>query len=507
MKNPHRYLPLLLSFFIIITTIHADGTVRIGVTGEFPILHPLVYENPEAAILMPLVYDELIRYNDKTGETRNILAKDYTWSEDQLELTIKLRRNVRFHNGKLLDAGDVVYSLNRYKENMLAMRAKGFLSNLKRVDSPGSYTVRLVLEEPNASSLKYINDFQIVPEQRGDPVEIGTGPYRLKKREGRSIQLEKNESYFLGIPEIEKIELIVFDNFTQLWASLVKGEIDYTYLLLPEDYLEIKDREAFITYRILSRMCYMIAFNLENPLFQNSRVRRALNMAVDREAIVEKCLKGLGEVCHSPIYPESWAYDPEVRRLAYDPFRALEILAEEGWEDRDGDGILDKEGRPFRFSVLVDKGDTRKKLAIQYIRLYLAEIGIEMRPGFVERRDLITGHLIPRKFESVFAQFLAEDPDFNYTFWHSSEIEGGLNCFSYANPVVDRSLEEGQKTLDMKKRKEAYSRFQGAFAEDPPGILLFYPYSSFAANRKIKGIPFDTRDVFKTITEWRLSPN
>jgi peptide/nickel transport system substrate-binding protein len=97
------------------------------------------------------------------------------------------------------------------------------------------------------------------------------------------------------------------------------------------------------------------------------------------------------------------------------------------------------------------------------------------------------------------------DPDVNYMFWHSSQIENGLNCFSYKNEIVDSALVEGRKTFDLQKRKEIYNRFQEAFIEDPPGILLYYPFSLLAGSNKIQDIEIRPRDIFRTVNQWDIN--
>ncbi len=508
MYCPRRYSFLFFVLILLAHSICAEDVVRIGVTEKFKTLNPLVLENPEGFKILPIMYDELVQYNTKTAETRKILVRDIVWSADHLHLEMKLKDSVRCHDGKKLVPRDVIYTLQKYREAMRGDPLFNYFNNITNVEAIGDDKVRINFQEPNASSPFYLSYVLIAPFREGvsTPPEIGTGPFKLEKRKENVVFFQKNKHYFDKKPQIDEFQVIAYENFSQLWGALIKGETDFSYCLLPKDFNQLKDNPNFSTYKYLSSMCYMIAFSFEKDIFKNRELRKALNLAVDKEAIIKDCLDGMGVACDSPIYPDSWAYQDNVKGFGYDPAKALKMLNKCGWEDRDQDGVLEKDDKKLTFTILVDKGDTRKKIVVQRLTLYLAEIGVQVNAEFVDREELIKRYLVPRNFEAVFMQFRTQDPDFNYNFWHSSQIKNGFNCLSYKNEMVDLALGEGRKTFDLEKRKNAYARFQEAFMEDPPGILLFYPYEFLVANKKIKGIQPSSIDVLRTINHWSISP-
>ena len=507
MKSRWKYSCFLLLFLLLFPCTHAENVIRIGSISRFKVISPLATDNPEVFKILPLMYDELIRYDTTTGKIQNRLAEDIEWSEDHKKITMRLRKDIRFHDGRKFTAEDVVYSMNKRKE-LDNSPVYQYFDTVKSIKVTSPYKVELILEKPNASSAFYLDYMQLSPKcEPGEASpELGTGPFRLKEKHENMILLERNEDYFLNKPSIEQVRIISYENLAQLWAGLIKGEIDFSYFMWTEDYKQIQENPEFKTHKFLSSMCYMIAFNMEHEMFKDASLRKAMNFAVNKQELIKDCLEGLAFEARSPIYPESWAFKKDIGGFEYQPHKALGILQAAGWKDKDRDGILEKDDQKLRFSVLVDKGDTKKKRVIQHLALYLAEIGIEIKPEFVQREKLIKERLLTRNFQAVFVQMATRDPDFLYYFWHSSQIRGGFNCFSYRNERVDRALEEGRHTFEIEERRKAYGAFQEAFLEDPPGIFLFYPYSFYTARRNILGVPESDPDPLETIHRWSIKP-
>jgi peptide/nickel transport system substrate-binding protein len=507
MNSKKFHLFLFLFIFICISLIYSIDVIKIGVNGKFSTLNPLFFENPEVHIILPVMYNGLIRYNPQTGDFTNILAEEIKWSEDYQNLEIRLKDNLTFHDGKKLSARDVKYTIRKYKEANKDIPRFKYIDNLKVVDVPSDKIIRITLEKPNASTLFYLAHLQIAQYRDDDKLsEVGTGPFIFTDRKNGILHFRKNKNYFMKKASVDELQIISYSNFSQQWGALIKGEIDFSYLVLPKDFRQLKENPEFNAIPYLSPMYYLIGFNFKNDLFKDRDVRKAFNLAVDRNAIIIKCLDGMGEICNSPIFPENWAVKKDIQGFGYDPGMALQILNRKGWKDSDGDGVLDKGSNRLSFSLLVDKGDTLKKSVVQALSLYLAEVGIEILPRFIDRKILIRKHLMTGEFESVFVQLNSYDPDGCYDFWHSSQINGGRNCFSYKNPEVDKSLEKGRASFDLEARKMAYADFQEAFIDDPPGILLFYPYKFLVANKRIKGIKISSIEVLNTINEWSIVP-
>ena len=240
-----------------------------------------------------------------------------------------------------------------------------------------------------------------------------------------------------------------------------------------------------------------------SPLFQDKRVRQALTYAINKESIIQGVLLGLGVVATGPYKPDSWVYNPHVKRYPYNLEKAKELLKEAGWEDSDGDGILDKDGRPFAFSILTNQGNTQRTNAGVIIQADLKKVGIEVNVRIVEWAAFLKEFINKKNFEAVILGWsVPQDPD-QYDVWHSTKTkETELNFVSYNNPEVDRLLDLGRHTFDLEKRKEYYYKFQEILAEDQPYTFLYVPDSLQCISSRFHGIKPAPAGITYNFIKW-----
>jgi peptide/nickel transport system substrate-binding protein len=235
-------------------------------------------------------------------------------------------------------------------------------------------------------------------------------------------------------------------------------------------------RKNFQKFRYPVPSYTYIGFNLKHPWFLDERVRQAIAHAIDKSEIVDVVLFGLGTAATGPYVPTSWAYNPYVTQYGYDVEKAREILNSAGWEDRDNDGILEKEGKKFEFTVLTNMGNRSRIKTATIIQYRLKKIGIKMNIRVLEWSTFINEFIDKRRFEAVILGWsLGFEPD-QYDIWHSSKTrEKEFNFISYNNPEVDELLEKGRRTFAIEERKEAYNRIHEILAEELPYIFLYVP--------------------------------
>jgi peptide/nickel transport system substrate-binding protein len=305
----------------------------------------------------------------------------------------------------------------------------------------------------------------------------------------------------LGRPYLDQIRAKVYPSREGAWAKLMAGEVDFFDFLTPDNYQILKQVPTFNFYSVPMPYYYLVAFNLESRLFRDQKVRQALNYAVNKEEVVAKVLRGQGQVAAGTIYPNSWAYNPNVKPYPYDPKRALTLLKEAGWEDHDGDRFLDKNGKVFEFTIHVNAGDDLKQKALLLVQQQLLDIGLKMKIRLFDAVD--TDFLFKKRFDAHFPEIIAMgDPDFSYRYWHSSQMIGGFNVSSYRNEKVDRLLEEGRAEFDQEKRKEIYFKYQEEMLKDPPGIFLFWTNYLVGVQKRFNGVKISPVGPFTNIREW-----
>ncbi len=242
-------------------------------------------------------------------------------------------------------------------------------------------------------------------------------------------------------------------------------------------------------------------------MFADKRVRQAISYAIDKKAIIQGVLLGLGTPCTGPFPPESWAYNKNVKDYEYSPDKAKALLREAGWH-MGKSGLLEKDGRPFSFTVITNQGNEERLRAVQIIQQNLRDIGIEMRIRQLEWQTMLHDFIDKKRFEAVILGWaLSRDPDL-YDLFHSSKTkEGEFNFVSYKNPVVDRLLLEGRSTFDMEKRKAIYHKIHAILAEDQPYTFLYVQDAIPILHKRFKGVEKAPIGIWYDFIHWYVPKN
>lgn len=475
-------------------------TLVIGDFYESTTINPVLASSGSSAYLIPLIFDGLVKINEKTQIQPN-LASHWEVSTDGLRYIFHLRRGVKFHNGVELTAEDVKFTFNKIMEAKGKSPYWNSFELVRNVIVRDRYTVEITLKKPNAS-FPFAVDVGILPERISDTHTTGTGPFKLMSSAPEEIILKANDNYFLGRPYLNKIVIKIFENQQIAWVRLVRGDVDFMPEVPLGQHDATAEMSAFKTLPVLDPYYYILVFNLNERLFKDKRVRQALNYAVNKGEIISKILSGKAQIASGTIWPQSWAYDPEIEPYPYDPPKALMLLKEAGWKDTDGDRLLDRYGRPFRFTLCILKGDELTERCALMIQEQLMDVGIKMRVRVAPLVTATDDYLFRRKFDTVLLNIISDDPDKNYRLWHSSQIEEGFNVFSYKNNNVDALLDEGRGMLDPEERKKVYYQFQKAMLEDPPGIFLFWRQCLAGIHKRFREVRINPARLLLDVHEW-----
>ncbi|MFQ5842666.1 MAG: ABC transporter substrate-binding protein, partial [Thermodesulfobacteriota bacterium] len=327
-------------------------------------------------------------------------------------------------------------------------------------------------------------------------------PFKLQYWSKNEIALKANKDYFGGEPHLSKVVVKIFEDQSTVWAELMKGTVDCVFLAYLKNYDIIEKIPDFHVYSFLDPYYYILAFNENNIFFRQKEVCQALNYAVDKERLVEKVLRGRGQVASGTIYPQSWAFDRSIEPYPYNPRNALKLLEKAGWKDTDGNHILDKDRREFEFVLLVVEGDDVASGSALQIQQELLDIGIRMKVVPLPFSMMHEKFLSTKKFDASLLTILSDSPDRNYAWWHSSQIDRGFNVFSYKNKKVDEFLDNGRTTLDREERRGIYHQFQGEIYEDPPGVFLFWRDYLIGIHKRFRGVRFSPAGILNNINEW-----
>jgi len=500
------------------------GTLTEGIAGNPYAVNPILGQaNPVDRDLAALIFTGLTRVNDR-GEILPDLAERWQISEDGITYTFYLRQDVVWHDGAPFTAADIVYTIEAMQSPEFPGPA--FLSDLWRtvvVKQVDRYVVQFILREPYAPFLDYTS-VGILPahllegvpiaslrESRFNTHPIGTGPFRVDHVDAQRMTLVANPDFYRGHPYLDRIEVLFYPNSASLVSARERGEIQSIARVPPELLSQVRqDRELSLYFAPISG--YSVIFlNLDRPIFQDREVRQAILYALDRQKLVDDILDGQGIVIHSPILPQSWAYDPRVPKYEHDLRKARLALDRAGWADEDGDGVRERGEQRLEFTLATNKDDPIRLQLVQAISQQLAKVGIRAVPETVDWETLVSEQLRLRRYDAVLSgwQNLPPDPD-PYPYWHSSQAnEDGLNFANYVNQEADTLLAEARALHDREQRRALYARFQELFAEDVPSILLYQPVYIYAVDNSVQnvqiGMLYQSGDRFRTVCDWYVN--
>ncbi|HTZ18522.1 MAG TPA: peptide-binding protein, partial [Dissulfurispiraceae bacterium] len=410
---------------------------------------------------------------------------------------------------------DVVFTYNAVINPKIPTPYSSIYGPVKSVESVDRYTVRVRYSEPYAPALeswgmgiipKHVLEGKDMASHEVNRNPIGTGPYVFKEWvTDQKVVLEAFDQYFEGRPNIDKIIVRVIPDMSTMFLELKFGGIDSMNLTPPQYKLQANTdffNRYFHKFRYPSFGYTYLGFNLLNPMFSDKRVRRAIAHAINKKEVIAGVLLGYGIPCTGPFPPESWAYNRNVRDIAFDPARSAEIFSELGWK-KNADGLLEKGGKIFSFTVITNQGNDSRMKAAQIMKEQLKRVGIEMNIKVLEWQAMLHEFIDKKRFEAVIMGWgLSRDPDL-YDIWHSSKTkEGEFNFISYKNDEIDRLLLEGRQTFDVAKRKKIYNRIHQILADEQPTIFLYVPDALPVLHKRFKGVEQAPIGIWYDFIHW-----
>jgi peptide/nickel transport system substrate-binding protein len=461
------------------------GSIVVGMTNSALDLDPRVAADEASQKVHQLLYDTLVRIDDNLRIVPD-LAESLE-KPDPLTYVAKLRRGVRFHNGRELTAADVVYTFRSLIDPDFRGRT-GAYRLLGAVDAVDPYTVKFTLKEPFASfDINLV--MGIVQDGSGTGPgrqPIGTGPYKLASFTADDrIVLTPFAEYYKGAPKNAGLVLKVVPDDTMRGLELRKGTVDLVVNDVAPDIVAQLREEGDLRMVTAPGTDYAyMGMNLRDPILANANVRKAIGFAIDRHAIVEHLRRGLATPAIGIVPPMSWAFARDVLTFRHDPAEARRLLDEAGFRDPDGDG-------PQPRFALVIRTSTSEIYRVQaaVIQHDLAQVGIHLDVRSTEFPTLL-GDVTRGNFQLYTLQFVGvTDPDMLRRVFHSRQAPpAGLNRVFYANDEVDRLIDQAALPAPDDERRALYVRAQQIIAEDVPYIPLWYRTNVAVCQADIEGV-------------------
>ena len=483
--------------------------VRAAVTGDEGTLTPYTYISgfPGWNLLM-LQYDSLMQL-DKNGVPQPWLASSVTVSDDLTEYSVTLEQGVTWHDGQPFTADDVDFSVDYYVNNAEASRFARDFNGVEDVVVADDYNLTFVLKAPSAGfDLAALADAPIIPRHIWESVEIpsehqfeggtniGTGPYKLVEyAEAQSYRFEANPDYFRGAPAVDELVVVVLADDAGSQAAIRSGEVDVIFERIPPEQIGLLDAQDPLDIALGPEFTtQMINYDASKRPFDDVVVRQAINLAMNRQDIVDTVYLGAATV-GSPgwIHPGHPSYNPDIVTV-YDPTAANALLDGAGYVDTDGDGVREFDGQPMSFEIITNVSDS--------LRLRIAGLTVEMLSA-IGIQTSVKGVETGTWEQAVWPSFdVNNGRNYDIAMWgwsapvqadplrlpwlvHSSTDSGFLNLTGYSNAEMDALSEALGVEADPAERAVILGRMQEIIAEDLPFVLLLYPDGAYVYDSSV----------------------
>jgi peptide/nickel transport system substrate-binding protein len=465
---------------------------REAVVGEMPRVDPHTLElAPRDPDLSWLLFRGLVRV-DRHGSVEPDLAERWELGTDDRVFRFYLRPDLSWDDGEPITTDDVLFSARRAAE---AARQAGqpsvWSSAIVKVAGPG--VVEIILPELLGAFLEEAALPIVAAHAPPSPTApmAASGPYRLVRRDGSGLVLERNHRYDGPAPAFERLEFVLESGPEAALQALLDGRVDGLARLTPAErqILELTGAPVEVYRPAELDKHSLLVLNTRYGIFSERAVRQAVGLAIDRQVLIEAVLAGDGVAAGGPFSPLSWAYDGGVTTASFDPAAARGHLERAGWLAPPSGGPRRRDGIELRFGLLTSDGDLRRHEAAELAR-QLREVGFGVDVETTSLEAMIGDRLRLGRFDAaVLGRWLANlDPD-QFALWHSSQAWGlGENFSAISSPELDRWLELGRRRMGQPERREAMLHVQEVWAEEQPAVLLYHPLAAFALSRDIRGV-------------------
>lgn len=508
------------------------GTINEGIIGTPRFINPVLASTDADKDLVSLIYSGLMRKNSE-GDMVPDLAESVDVSENGLTYTFKLKEKIFFHDGEIIDTDDVAFTINEIKDPVIKSPKKANWDGVT-INKIDDRTIEFTLTQPYASFLENMS-VGILPMHlwEGSPIElnthnenpIGSGPYKIKKINKTSsgvfssYELTSFSKFILGEPYIKNLTLKFYNNETELINALTKGQVDQISSISPENTAPLKDENYRIETRVLPRIFGMFFNQNQNQIFTDKNVLKAMNLAINKDRIVNEVLLGYGVAIEDPVLPSMLSYDKleNKKEISQEENiqKAQELLAKNNWT-KNSEGFLEKKTTvnnkttltPLEFSISTSNAPELAKTA-ELIKQDLELIGMKVEIKTFDVGNLNQIVIRPRKYDALlFGQIINNEGDL-FAFWHSSQrTDPGLNIAMYTNAKVDKLLEDASKTIDENTRIKKYAEFGEEIKKDLPAVFIYSPNFIYVVSKDLEGFNLskivNLEERFKNVYTWSI---
>lgn len=491
------------------------GNMSVNMRAEPTTIHPIKATDLYSQQVLNYACDSLLTRDSNTFDWLPRLATEWEVSKDRKTFTFKLNKEAKFHDGTSITAEDVKFSFDAiFEPKYEAAHLQPYYEGIQKIEIIDPHTIKAYAKDTYYKNFDVIAGLTVIPRHIYSDVEKSnkmnkaitcSGPYTLDKyNTGQSIVLKRFDGWYgnkmdiwKGVYNFKTITYKFFKEESIILERIKKGDIDLHDDLYPESFVNSTKGDPWGKTVFASnpennspKNLAWIGWNLKRDIFQSKNTRLALTYLCNRSEMNQKFNNGLFNLATSPIYVGSPYAPADIKPTPFDPAKARELLAKDGWKDEDKNGILEKKinGKKveLKFTLRFARKDYQK-----YYEMYqqdLKKAGIEMELGFLEWNAFIA--LVDKgDFDAIAMRWGggSVDPD-PKQIWHSASARaGGSNFISYKNPAVDKLIDQARVEFDKAKRVKMLQTVYKMIAEDAPYVFLFNDkYDFYAVTSHIK---------------------
>ena len=479
---------------------------------------PLVSQDAYASDVQGYVQETLIARNPDTLEWEGLIARSWDISEDGLTITFRLRDGVNFSDGRPLTADDVAFTFAFImNESIAAPRYRAYLEKIETVEATSTLEVRFQYREPYFNALALAGGLEVMPRHFYEPyledpttfneskgLLLGSGPYRLADPKAWTpdlglVELERNPRYWGPVaPSFDRILWKVIENDSARLTTFRNRDID-SYGARPREYQGLLDDEALRTQTHNFEFMNAVAGysyigwnqrrNGEPTRFADRRVRQAMTWLTDRERIIEEIMLGYAEPAVSPFSPRSRQHDSAIEARTFDPEKAKALLAEAGYRDRDGDGVLEDEaGAPLEFELVYFQESEDTERIVLFLKDLYARAGVHLKPLPTEW-PVMLDLMNERNYDAITLGWTSGVETDVFQMFHGSQTEdGGDNFIHFKHAEFDALVDRARATVREEERMPLWQAVERIFHEEQPYTFLMRRKTLAFVDRRLENL-------------------
>jgi len=482
-----------------------SSTLQLATSTNPSRLNPILATDSSSAEITGFLFNGLVKYDKNSSNIIGDLAKKF-YFENNTTLIFKLKKNVKWQDGKEFTAKDVVFTYKTLLSDKIASPYSSSFRFVKTVLATDKYTIKVIYKKPYFKALEIwmmgILPKHILKNEKNlmnssfNTHPIGTGPYKLAQLEySKNIILKANKNYFDGCPKIDKIVFhVIADPMTRFLMlksyALDVGDIE------PMAYERQLNKEFFKKFNIYENISHSytyLGFNLRVRKFQNPKVREALSLAINRDQLVNILFLKHAKVCTGPFLPATNAFNADVKAPKQDIKKAKMLLKDAGYTKK----------HPLQFEIVTSNSSSIRPYVAEILQHQLKQVGVIVSLRIMEWQAFLNMVVFPHKFDTVLLGWgLSPSPD-PYMLWDSkSDKKGGFNLVGYHNKKLDKMIEKSQAITDRDKLGVLWRKMFSMIVKDNPYLFLYIPNSITAINKNIKNVQPSLNGIWYDYIKW-----